>query len=60
MEAKLDSEEKVREWKRKTNNIELWDIIYLKTILLNLANIITKLGIMKLILVFSMANCHIR
>ena len=22
--AKLDSEEKAREWQRKTNNIELW------------------------------------
>ena len=28
--AKLDSEEKVREWRRKINNIELWDMKYLK------------------------------
>ena len=28
--AKLDSEEKVREWQRKINNIELWDMRYLE------------------------------
>jgi len=26
--AKLDFEEKTREWQRKINNIELWDIRY--------------------------------
>ena len=29
--AKLDSEEKTREWSRKINNIELWDMSYLET-----------------------------
>jgi len=29
----LDSEEKVREWQRKINNIELWDMRYLKNII---------------------------
>jgi len=28
--AKLDSEEKAREWQRKINNIELWNMRYLK------------------------------
>ena len=28
--AKLDSEEKAREWQRKINNIELWDMRYLE------------------------------
>ena len=55
--AKFDSEEKARAWQRKINNIELWD---LKIILLNLVNIITKLGIMKPILVCSMTNYYIR
>ena len=27
--AKIDSEEKAREWQRKINNIELWDMRYL-------------------------------
>ena len=54
--AKLDSEEKARELQRKINNIELWIRHVWKIILLNLVNIITKLGIMKLILVCSMTN----
>ena len=29
--AKIDSEEKAREWQRKINNIELCDMRYLKT-----------------------------
>ena len=28
--AKIDSEEKAREWQRKINNIELWNMRYLK------------------------------
>jgi len=28
--AKLDSLEKAREWKRKINNIELWNMRYLE------------------------------
>ena len=57
--AKLNFEHKAREWQRKINNIELWDIRYLKIILLNSVNIITKLGIMKLILACSMTNYQI-
>ena len=57
--AKLDSEENEREWQRKINNIELWDMRYLKNYIVSLVNIITKLGIMKPIWVCSMTNCHI-
>ena len=28
--TKLDSEENIREWQRKINNIRLWDMRYLK------------------------------
>ena len=28
--AKIDSEEKAREWQRKINNIEFWDMRYLE------------------------------
>jgi len=28
--SKLDSEEKAREWQRKINNIEIWDMLFLE------------------------------
>ena len=30
IDAKPNSEEKAREWQRKINNIEIWDMRYLK------------------------------
>jgi len=30
IEFKLDSEEKTREWQRKINNIEIWDMTFLE------------------------------
>ena len=54
--SKLDSEEKTREWQRKINNIEIWDMRFLENTLLNLVNTITKLGIMKLISTCFMIN----
>ena len=57
--AKLDSEEKAKEWQRKINNIELWDMRYLENYIVEFSQIITKLGIMKLIFACSMINYHI-
>ena len=57
--AKLDSEEKAREWQRKINNIELWDMRYLENYIAEFSQYYTKLSIMKVILVCSTTNCHI-
>ena len=42
--AKLDSEEKAREWQRKINNIELWDMRYLENYITEFIQYYYKLG----------------
>ena len=49
--AKLDYEEKGKQWQRNINNIEFCNMGYLESYMLTLVNIITKLGIVKPILV---------
>ena len=56
IETKLHFEEKAREWQRKINNTEQQGMRYSKNIFMNSVNIITKLSIMKPILVCSMIN----
>ena len=41
---KLDLEEKVREWQRKVNNIELWDMRYLKNYTVEFSQYYYKIG----------------
>ena len=42
--AKPDSEEKVREWQRKINNIELWDMRYLENYIAEFSQYYYKIG----------------
>ena len=42
--AKLNSKEKAREWQRKINNIELWDIRYLKNYIAEFSQYYYKIG----------------
>ena len=42
--AKLDSEEKAREWQRKINNIELWDMRYLENYIAEFSQYYYKIG----------------
>ena len=44
IETKLDSEEKAREWQRKINNIELWDIRYLENYIAEFSQYYYKIG----------------
>ena len=42
--AKLDFEEKAREWQRKINNIKLWDMRYLKNYITEFSQHYYKIG----------------
>ena len=42
--AKLDSEERARQWQRKINNIELWDMRYLKNYMAKFSQYYYKIG----------------
>ena len=42
--AKLDSEENARQWQRKINNIELWDMRYLKNYIAEFSQYYYKIG----------------
>ena len=42
--AKLDSEEKAREWQRKINNIELQDMRYMKNYIAEFSQYYYKIG----------------
>jgi len=42
--AKLDSEEKAREWQRKVNSIELWDMRCLENYIVELNQYYFKIG----------------
>ena len=42
--AKLDYKEKVRDWQKKINNIELWDIRYLKNCIDEFSQYYYKIG----------------
>ena len=42
--AKFDFEEKAREWQRKINNIELWDMRYMKNYVAEFSQYYYKIG----------------
>jgi len=42
--SKLNSEEKTKEWQRKINNIEIWNMRFLKNYIFEFSHIITKLA----------------
>ena len=42
--AKLDSEEKAKEWQRKISNIEIWDMIYLKNYIAEFSEYYYEIG----------------
>ena len=43
IETKLHSEEKAREWQRKINNIELWDMRYLENYIIEFSQYYYKI-----------------
>ena len=57
--AKIDSEEKAREWQRKINNIELWDIRYLENYIAEFSQYYYKIGHNQTNLGMSMIIFHI-
>ena len=42
--SKLDSEEKTREWQRKINNIEIWDMRFLENYIAEFSQYYYKIG----------------
>ena len=42
--SKLDSEEKIREWQRKINNIKNWDMKYLENYIAKVSRYYYKIG----------------
>ena len=42
--SKLDSEEKTKEWQRKINNIEIWDMRFLKNYIAEFSQYYYKIG----------------
>ena len=42
--AKINFEEKAREWQRKINNIELWDMTYLENYIAEFSQYYYKIG----------------
>jgi len=44
IDSKLDSEEKTREWQRKINNIEIWDMRFLENYIAEFSQYYYKIG----------------
>ena len=59
--AKLNLEEKLRQWQRKINNIELWDMRYLKNYVAEFSQHYYKIGHNETSLgIFFITNYHIK
>ena len=57
--ARVDSEEKAREWQRKINNIELWDMRHLENYIAEFSQYYYKIGYNKTNLGMFYDKCHI-